>query len=235
MANENASKFKNATVISHSMLASNFHYFNFQTENPFTYKPGQYISVRVSDQRVNSYSIAGHAGTYRLNVLVDTSPGGPGSKFFENLKIDDKISYLGPFGTFTLKPEDEKKTILFLGTGSGCSPLKCILESALVEKNYKNEMVLYFGLRHQNDVFWQEHFRKLAKKYPNFKFKLVLSKPDETWQGQVGHITNYLKKDFPNAANCTAYICGNKQMIDEATDILLSKGCPKEKIYSERF
>ncbi|OGH09726.1 MAG: hypothetical protein A2152_03895 [Candidatus Levybacteria bacterium RBG_16_35_6] len=227
-------KFHRADVIEHTILATNYHFFILKSECPLQYIPGQYISVKVADSRLNSYSIAGNDGV-NFSVLVDVSPGGPGSNYFKNLKKGDKISYLGPFGIFTLKPEEEKRTILFLGTGSGCSPLKCILESALTEKKYKNEIILYFGLRYQNDIFWQEHFRELAKKYPNFKFKLVLSRPNETWQGQIGHITDYLKKDFPDATNCTAYICGNKQMLDDATDILISKGCPKEKIYSEKF
>lgn len=226
---------KQAITINHKILATNYHYFTFKTEGPFIYKPGQYISVKVSDQRVNPYSIASHEGSNKFNVLVDVSPGGPGSCYFKNLKIGDKISYLGPFGVFTLKKEEEKRTILFLGTGSGCSPLKCILESALTEKGYENHMVLYFGLRYQNDIFWQEYFRKLSQKYPNFKFKLVLSKPDEAWQGQIGHITDYLKKDFPNTTNCTAYICGGKEMVEEASKLLIANGCPKERIYFEKF
>jgi len=226
-------KLHEAITVEHNVLAANYHYFVFKPNVPLVYNPGQYISVKVADSRLNSYSIAGHVGD-NFSILVDVSPGGPGSQYFKNLKVDEKISFLGPFGIFTLKPEENNK-ILFLGTGSGCSPLKSILESALTEKKYKNEITLYFGLRYQNDVFWQDHFKELAEKYPNFKFKLILSKPDETWQGQVGHITEYLKKDFPDASDCSAYLCGNKQMIEEASSILLSNGCHKEKIYSEKF
>jgi len=227
-------KFYEALTKEHTILAGNYHYFILEPKDPFNYEPGQYISVKVQDARLNSYSIAGNDGK-NFSILIDASPGGPGSQYFKNLKVGDKVSFLGPFGTFILKPEEEDKKILFLGTGSGCSPLKCILESALTEKKYKNEMILYFGLRYQNDVFWQEHFKNLAEKYPNFKFKLVLSKPNETWQGQVGHITESLKKDLPNASNCSAYICGNKQMVEEATSILLKNGCLGENIHSENF
>jgi NAD(P)H-flavin reductase len=227
-------RFKEAAVVSHTMLAGNYHFFVLKPEAPFTYTAGQYISVKVADTRLNSYSIAGHDGE-NFSVLIDVSPGGPGSLYFKDLKVGEKISFLGPFGIFTLKPEEGNNKILFLGTGSGCSPLKSILESALTEKNYKNEMILYFGLRYQNDVFWQDHFKELAEKYPNFKFKLILSKPNEAWQGQVGHVTEYLKQDFPDTSKCSAYLCGNKQMIEQATEILLLNGCPKEKIYSEKF
>jgi acetate---CoA ligase (ADP-forming) len=227
-------KFREAEVLEHTLLAGNYHYFVLNSNPALYYQPGQYISVKVAQSRLNAYSIAGHEKD-NFSVLIDISPGGPGSMYFKNLKVGDKINFLGPFGVFTLKPENETNKILFLGTGSGCSPLKCILESALTEKNYKNEIVLYFGLRYQNDVFWQERFNQLVEKYPNFKFKLVLSKPDETWQGQAGHITDFLKNDLQDASNCSAYICGNKQMIEEATNVLMEKGCPKERIYFEKF
>lgn len=227
-------KFQTATTLSHEILAGTYHYFVFETETPLTYKPGQYLSVKVSDSRINAYSIAGSEGN-KIFILVDTSPGGPGSKFFENLKVGDKMSFLGPFGIFTLKEKDDTQEILFLGTGSGCSPLKCMVEAALKSNNYQIPITFYFGLRNNDDVFWQDYFNKLASEHPNFKFKLSLSKPDQNWQGQIGHITELVKKDYPDTSKCSAYLCGNHAMIEEASEILLSNGCPKEKIYTEKF
>ncbi|OGH37276.1 MAG: hypothetical protein A2905_01065 [Candidatus Levybacteria bacterium RIFCSPLOWO2_01_FULL_36_10] len=230
-----APKFHVATTITHTIVAGKFHYFVFESETPLVYQPGQYISVKVANQRINSYSIAGSENPNSFFLLIDTTPGGLGSKFFENLKVGDKITYLGPFGTFTLKFDDGAKHLLFLGTGSGCSPLRCMLESALKEKNVQLPTTLYFGLRYNSDVFWQDYFKKLSEEHSNFSFKLALSKPDLSWQGLNGHITELVNKDFSNASECSAYLCGNKAMIEEATNILLSKGCPKERIYSEKF
>lgn len=228
------SPFKIATTISHTILASHYHEFVFESEQQLVYKPGQYISIKVANDRINCYSIAGQESPNRFNLLVDTSPGGPGSKFFENLKVGDKITYLGPFGIFTFKPDDGASQVLFLGTGSGCSPLRCMLDGAL-KQNAQTPMTLYFGLRHSSDVFWKDYFEKLTQQYPNFKYKLVLSKPDTGWQGQVGHITDLVNSDFPDASGCSAYLCGNKQMVEQATEILQAQGCPKERIYSEKF
>lgn len=230
-----APKFHIATTIEHTNLAGKYHYFTFETETPLIYQPGQYVSVKVASTRINAYSIACHDGPNKFSLLIDTSPGGPGSKFFENLKVGEKITYLGPFGVFTLKPDDGAKHLLFLGTGSGCSPLHCMIEAALKEKNITNPITLYFGLRNTSDVFWQEHFQKLSEEHPNFSFKLALSKPDESWHGLSGHITELVDKDFPDASEVSAYLCGNKAMIDQATEILASHGCPKERIYSEKF
>jgi len=114
-------KFHSATVSVSQVLAAKFHYFEFTSEEPLAYQPGQYISVKVAPNRINSYSIAGSTNDHSFSLLVDTSPGGPGSKFFENLQNGDKIAYMGPFGIFTFKPDDGSKQILFLGTGTGCT------------------------------------------------------------------------------------------------------------------
>lgn len=235
VSESNGPKFKTAVALEHKILAGNFHYFTFKTDTPFVYKPGQYISVKVADQRMNDYSVAGNNGPNEFHLLVDVSPGGPGSKYFESLKTGDVISYLGPFGVFGLQINDGAKHILFLGTGSGCTPLRTILEDALKNINSQIPIIFYFGLRYQSDIFWKEYFEKLAQDHPNFKFELVLSKPDSGWQGLSGHITDYVKRDNPAANQCSAYLCGNPQMIEEAKQLLISHGCPSERIYFEKF
>jgi NAD(P)H-flavin reductase len=142
---------------------------------------------------------------------------------------------MGPFGTFTLNEKDDAKRLLFLGTGSGCSPLRSMLESALKNPDINVPIHFYFGLRYSEDVFWKEYFEKLQKEHPNFKFNLVLSKPDESWHGQVGHITDALKEDIQDASDSSAYLCGNPKMIEEASVILKNSNCPEDRIYTEKF
>jgi acetyltransferase len=228
-------KFHTATLVSNTILSAKFHYLELDTDDALVYQPGQYISIKVAPNRINSYSVAGNGGDHKIYLLIDTSPGGPGSKFFENVKAGDKIAYMGPFGTFTLRPADGAGRILFLGTGTGCSPLKSILEATLKNSEIKPQIDFYFGLRYSSDVFWQDYFQKLANDNPNFHFNLVLSKPDEGWHGQAGHITDMINQNIPDAANCSAYLCGNQKMIDEATSILTTHNCPKERIYTEKF
>ena len=228
------SRFKVAEAIECKTLAGKYHSFILKTDPALVFKPGQYVSIKVADTRINSYSIADHESAENFGLLIDTNPGGPGSKYFENLKVGDKISYLGPFGIFTYK-EDGAKNLLFLGTGSGVSPLRCIIDDLLKVQKVQTPITLYLGLRFPSDVFWKEYFENLEKEYPNFHYVLAISKPDETWTGKTGHITDLVAQDFPDASECSAYLCGNKLMVEETTNILLSHNCKKERIYSEKF
>lgn len=224
-----------ATATKHEVLAAYFHYYELETEEPFQFEPGQYISVRVSPDAVRAYSIATHMGDNKFALLVDIRPGGPGSKFFEHLKPGDKVQFLGPFGGFTLKDNAEVEQLLFLGTGSGMSALRCMIDSALKDKKVRTPMKLYFGLTYTYEIFWKDYFEQLAQEYDNFKFDIAIFKPDENWTGHDGFITKYVKEDFPDASKCAAYLCGHRAMIADASELLQANGCPEDRIYTERF
>lgn len=229
----NVPKFQSATVVSSTVLASKFQYLDFELEKPFIFQPGQYISVKVSEDKVNCYSIAGGTDQNHFNLFVDITPGGAGSKFFENLKTGDKISFLGPFGKFIFNPSDGAKNLLFLATGCGFAPLKCMIEEAL-KKNFKSLITLYLGLSYPEEIFGKDYFQKLKDSFPNFNYKIVVWKPNYSWQGDTGFITDLVEKDFTDASEVSAYLCGNKNMVENATSILLQKGCPEARIYTEK-
>ena len=107
------------------------------------------------------------------------------------------ITYLGPFGAFTLKPDDGADIILFMATGSGLAPLKLMFEYLLrVEKTKKN-LVLYLGLNNCEDVFMEEYFASLAKEFSNFKYNITVCNESAKWKGATGFITPLVKNDFP--------------------------------------
>jgi acetyltransferase len=227
--------FKTATTLSHEIPASKYHEMNFETAEPVPFAPGQYFSVKVAPDRINAYSVASKIDDRHFMLLVDSTPGGPGSKFFESLKVGDQMFFLGPFGIFTFKPNDGAKKIVMMATGCGISAIRCMIEEALRSGDPTVPVYLFWGLRHNSDIFWKNYFEDLAVKFPNFKFKLVLSKPDENWQGETGHITETLKRDFPDLSEAAIYLCGNKAMIEETKTEATAMGCPKERMYDEKF
>ncbi len=225
-------KFRTAVTLSAELLTDKIRLFEFEMEEPLEFTPGQYISVKVCSTRLNCYSIAGQPTPNRFNLLVDSTPGGPGSKFFEALKTGDKITYLGPFGNFKLNLEDGSKKILFCATGTGVAPLRLMLNKALESKK---DVYLYIGTNNFEEVFSQNYFEEIAKKHKNFKYQFAVKNPHEKWSGAVGFINDLIKKDHPDARDCSAYLCGSPLMIEAATKILLENGCPQDRIYSEKY
>ncbi|MFC1653845.1 FAD-binding oxidoreductase [Patescibacteria group bacterium] len=228
-------QFKTAKCVKNEVLASTYHDIVFETDSPLEFLPGQFITIKVNDKLVRSYSVAGKLPNNQFGLLINISPGGPGSIFFENLKPDDQIEYIGPAGVFTLKLDDGADHLVFLGTGSGIAPLKAMIESALREHQTQKPLTLYFGLRYEKDIHWDEYFKELANQHKNFKYTLCLSKPEENWQGVSGHITDLLKNEFKDTSKVSAYLCGSEKMIEESKKYLTQNKTPTNRIYHEKF
>lgn len=96
-------------------------------------------------------------------------------------------------------------------------------------------MVLYWGLRHERDVFWKEEFKRLAVEHPNFRFVLTLSKPTEAWEGAKGRVTEHVLKDIETLDQSEFYLCGNRQMIVDMRGLLTDNGVHPEQIFTETF
>jgi len=95
--------------------------------------------------------------------------------------------------------------------------------------------VLYWGLRFAEDIFWKEEFDALAHRHPQFSFHLILSKPSPAWQGLRGHVTEHVlgsEKDFQTS---DFYLCGNRAMVGDVCEQLLTRNVPKDHIKKELF
>lgn len=228
--------FLTALTIGHTNPASKFHHLTFQVDQSedFNYMPGQYIALQVAPNRINKYSLASYPQGNKIDLFVDVFPGGIGSQYIKNLAIGDEVKFVGPLGNFAHQPEDQATELIFMATGSGVSPLKAIVEQ-LVHGEDRRPMAFYFGLRYPEDVFLKAYFERLVYQHPNFKFFLSLSKPDEKWEGEIGHITELIKRDVSQGDKLAAYLCGAEEMLNEAQGILLSLGTPEQRIYQEKF
>lgn len=225
-----------ARVAKHEVLGSKFHWIELLLENPakIEFTAGQYISLKVAEDKHNKYSIATPPRINdRVVIIVDISPKGKGTDYVFRTKVGDKAEFVGPLGRFNIQDDGAKK-LLFVATGSGISPLRSMIHDQL-EKGEKRPIELYFGLRYEEDIFLVEELKQLAEKHPNFSFHICLSQPGETWEGKQGHVTGHIDDDISDWENWSAYLCGNGAMIASVRDLLLRRGVAKERIYKEQF
>ena len=154
------------------------------------------------------------------------------------------MNFIGPLSVFTLDRESPRKVVL-VATGTGVSPFRSMLldelsvfsrqSSAKLIAESGKLMALYWGLRCEEDIYWKEEFEELAKKYPNFRFVLTLSRASDSWTGLRGRVGDHVFVDEKNFPGCDFYLCGSKEMVVDITQQLLAKNVPKEQVKSERF
>lgn len=198
---------------------------------------GQYVSIKVSDNGMRrAYSIASLPGKKEIDLVIDVSPMGLGSKYFLGLEEGQRVEMLGFLGKFVVGDETlESEELVFVATGVGVVPLKAMIEDLIFNKDYKGKVSLFWGMRFDNELYWIDEFKKIHESSPNFSFETVISKPSAGWGGLTGHVGDFVDELDGNWEKKSVFLCGNPDMISEVKDRLTKKGVPESKVYYERF
>ncbi|MEA2056225.1 MAG: FAD-binding oxidoreductase [Patescibacteria group bacterium] len=213
-------------------------HFHFELKEPhrIEFQAGQFVSLTVDEENTQrAYSILSDPDImHGIEILLDVSPNGKGVNYFLNLDFGDEISFLGPMGRFVIKEDAGEQALALVGTGSGIAPLYGMLVDQLKNKNDERSITLYWGQRYEKEMIWEDDLSRLSENYPNFEFHPVLSRPGGKWPLCSGHVTDCLQVHdlLPNTG---FYMCGSRNMINDAKSVLAKRGVEKKMIHNEKF
>jgi Na+-transporting NADH:ubiquinone oxidoreductase subunit F len=180
---------------------------------------------------------------------MDVNPGVASSYIF-GLKQGDEVTISGPFGEFFINESESE--MLYVGGGAGMAPMRSHLYHLFKTLKTNRKVTYWYGGRSKRELFYLEHFRALEKEFPNFKFYLALSEPQEedNWKvkkdindtdgdGFVGFIhncviDNYLN-DHESPEDIELYFCGPPLMNQAVQKMGEDFGIPDEHIRFDDF
>jgi NAD(P)H-flavin reductase len=206
-----------------------------------TFKPGQFISFEMPHPKTGhlvtrAYSIASQPSRSDvITLLFNLVPGGPGSGLLFDLKAGEKTHFKGPAGNFYLR-EDPGRELLFVASGTGIAPIRSML-LANAERPDPRPAILFWGLRSQRDLYYQEELAEMTGQAPALTVITTLSRPEPGWPGESGRVLRLIEERIVSIKNLSVYLCGNSAMIADATALLQKKGlCPiyREKYYDDK-
>ena len=187
-----------------SQLTHDIHGIQLRLIEPTTidFKAGQYIDVLVpGTNEWRSYSLANPPShNQTMEIMVKLMPGGLFSDYVvQRLKPEQRLTVQGPYGNFHLR--DTNKEALFIAGGSGMAPILSLLRD-MAEKRSERPVTYFYGARARHDLFQLEELRSLEQQLPHFRFIPALSEPapDDAWNGEVGLITDVVKRLVSNGA-----------------------------------
>jgi Na+-transporting NADH:ubiquinone oxidoreductase subunit F len=211
-----------------------------------------------------AYSMASYPAEGRkvmLNVRIATPPfdrakgdwmdvnPGVASSFIFGCKAGDKVTISGPYGEFFINESESE--MLYVGGGAGMAPMRSHLYHLFRTIKTGRKVTFWYGGRSKRELFYTEHFRALERDYPNFKFYLALSEPQEedNWKvkdgidgegdGFVGFIhqcviDNYLDH-HEEPEDMELYFCGPPLMNQAVQKMGEDYGIPDENIRFDDF
>jgi Na+-transporting NADH:ubiquinone oxidoreductase subunit F len=212
------------------------------------------LKMKNTEETFRAYSMANHpaeGNIVMLNIRIATPPwdrakGGfmnvnPGicSSYIFSRKPGDKVTISGPYGEFHIK--NTQNEMIYIGGGAGMAPLRSHIFHLFHTLGSNRKVSYWYGARSKREIFYEEHFRAIEKKFPNFKFNIALSepKPEDNWNGYTGFIhqviyDNYLG-NHENPDDVEYYLCGPPMMNDAVQKMLYDLGVPTEMIAFDDF
>lgn len=211
-----------------------------------------------------AYSMANHpaeGNIIMLNIRIATPPWdreknawmnvNPGicSSYVFTRKKGDKVTISGPYGEFFIK--DTEKEMVYIGGGAGMAPLRAHIFHLFHTLKTGRKVSYWYGGRSKRELFYIDHFRKIEKEFPNFKFHVVLSEPlpEDNWNekktleddgdGFLGFvhqafIDHYLSK-HEEPEEIEFYFCGPPMMNAAVIKMCDDWGIPEEHVSFDDF
>jgi MocE subfamily Rieske [2Fe-2S] domain protein len=174
---------------------------------------------------------ASSEGQLRFNVRIATPPhgqdcvAGVGSSYMWSLRPGDIVRAIGPFGSFLIRETDRE--MVYVGGGAGMAPMRAHLAHLFDTLETTRRVTYWYGARSRQEVFYEEYFRDLERRFPNFTFNVALSAPlpEDGWSGPTGFVHDVLKRahldSHPNPTAIEYYLCGPPVMVQAARDMLV--------------
>jgi len=186
-----------------------------------------------------------------LNIRIATPPfdrdkGGwmnvnPGivSSYVFSRKPGDKVTISGPYGEFFI--EDTDREMCYIGGGAGMAPLRSHIFHLFHTLRTNRKVSYWYGARNPNEVFYEDHFQKIADEFDNFSYHIAMSepRPEDNWTGHTGFIhqvvlDSYLN-DHPAPEDIEYYLCGPPLMLSAVRSMLDDLGVEEDMIRFDDF
>ena len=201
-----------------------------------------------------AYSMANHpaeGNIVMLNIRIATPPvdrakrafmdvmPGVASSYVYGRKVGDTVTISGPYGEFFMQETDRE--MCYIGGGAGMAPLRSHIFHLFHTLKTGRKVSYWYGARSRREVFYEDHFRRIEKEFPNFSFHIALSEPlpEDNWDGPVGFIHQVVLEhhldDHEAPEDVEYYLCGPPLMLNAVRKMLDDLGVEPEMIRFDEF
>ncbi len=195
--------------------------------------PGQYVNLSVpgTDQH-RSYSFSSAPGATEARFLIRNIPGGLMSSWLTGQATPGtRMTFVGPQGSFFLRPIE--RPTLFLAGGTGLAPMLSMLE-VLAHAGTDQPLHLIYGVTRDDDLVEIDRLATLAARLPTLTWATCVADVGSAHELK-GYVTDHLTDEHLNAGDCDIYLCGPPPMVEAVRVFLRDKGVEPRHFHYEKF
>lgn len=211
----------------------------------FDFAPGQFITLDLpiherKNKRWRSYSISSWPdGTNTVELVIVLLEGGLGTTYlFNEITVVSELTLRGPQGVFTL-PETIDRDLFLICTGTGIAPFRSMIHYINMHNIPHQDIHLVFGCRKFGDALYADELKEMMRKEPKFFFHTCYSREEEEnleHLVRIGYVHQVFEEILgKNKVPSYFYLCGWKNMIDEAKQRIMAMGYDRKDIHLELY
>ncbi|WP_042264432.1 benzoate 1,2-dioxygenase electron transfer component BenC [Paraburkholderia heleia] len=199
-----------------------------------SFLPGQYVNIHVpGTDQTRSYSFSSGPSEPHLSFLVrNVGQGAMSTWLCESAKAGDEIEFLGPMGSFYLRPIE--RPVLFLAGGTGLAPFLSMLDKIVEDGGSPYPIHMILGVNTDEDLVGTDRLEAYAERMPNFTYACTVASP-ESAHPHRGYVTHHIIPSQLNDGDADVYLCGPPPMVDAVRDYLSFEGLTPRNFYYEKF
>ncbi|MBT18098.1 MAG: hypothetical protein CL889_03880 [Dehalococcoidia bacterium] len=200
---------------------------------PFTFKPGQYITIGSKDIE-RPYSIASSPHEEYIELFIEyvhPEHGGKLTPLLYAQNVGDILSMRPRAKGIFLLDENYSDHVL-VGTVTGIVPYVSYIRQFLNDKRTGHRFFVMEGASHFDEFVYDQEFEELQSNHDFIEFVSTVSRPNDprnkNWHGSVGRVNNLVPDNVDrwglSKQNTMIYLCGNPGMIEDVKDKMGSAG-----------
>ncbi|OBK75667.1 FAD/NAD(P)-binding protein [Mycobacterium sp. 1164985.4] len=191
--------------------------------------PGEFMMMYAFGIGEIAISVSGVPDSGGDDILHTIRSVGAVSRALHGAAPGSVIGMRGPFGTGWMLPARTGDDVVIVAGGVGLAPLRPVVLAALTNRNSYGRVTLIAGARSRDDFLFAPELADWSNSGA-IEVHLTVDVPIQGWPGEVGFVTEPLRRTPVRPDRTTAFLCGPEAMMHNSAIELLRKGLPPDKI-----
>ena len=185
--------------------------------------PGQFMMMSAFGVGEVAISVSGLPGSAEPTVTHTIRAVGAVSRKLHDAAPGTVIGLRGPFGTGWGVQDAAHRDLVIVAGGVGLAPLRPVILAVLDDRDYFGRICVIVGARRREDFLFGADLHAWSQR-GDIDVHLTVDVPVQGWPGEVGFVTQPLRRLALRPAMTTAFLCGPEAMMRNGAAELIRKG-----------
>ncbi len=196
---------------------------------PLLFSPGQFNMLYLFGSGEVPISISGDPGK-PARLIHTLRAVGTVTRGLCALRSGSTVGVRGPFGTAWPMAGARGRDVVLVTGGIGLAPLRPVIYHLLAHRAQYGRITILYGARGTQDMLFKKELERWRGRL-DVEVQVTVDRASSDWHGQVGVVTQLVRRAGFDPPDTFAMACGPEIMIRFAVRELLGRGVPAEQVF----